>query len=201
MGHPAFGQSVQRVTVQNPMSFPKSGPLLPRLGSMEIDIFDRAIQAHREYYEELSENWRHLDSKAQNSIPLVGILLAVFVAFATRQTASRCVADRVLAIAEIVLLSASASVLIGALSVRECDYPPYSGATQELLEELRGVPVASRQPKLQKLAESELDKWAVATDSVEAVNSRKGKWIKVAHFILLAAVLLFAIFAVIQVLE
>jgi uncharacterized membrane protein YphA (DoxX/SURF4 family) len=55
-------------------------------------------------FKELSENWRHLNSKAQGNIAISGILLAAGIAFLGRGQTLPSIADRVLIVLAVVNL-------------------------------------------------------------------------------------------------
>lgn len=170
-------------------------------GTSDRELLDRAVQAHRDYYQEMSENWRHLDTKAQSSVPLVGILLTAFVAFATKGAGPSHWWDEALAVVVVFVLASSAVLFVVALSVRECDVPPYYGNLQDWLETCRAMPAECRASQLAIYSAKELGAWKASTASVQQVNDGKATWLRRAQICVLISIFLLVFFAVLQILK
>jgi len=106
----------------------------------ELALLRLLVESNRDEYKELSELWRHLDTKAQGVIAIAGILLAAFVAFLTKnQTALPC-GQRMLFITAVVLFTVSIALSVFSLKLRESVGPPHFGGLQTIVTDLLKLP-------------------------------------------------------------
>lgn len=164
-------------------------------------LLKMALDARREEYKDLSELWRHLDTKAQSTVPLVGILMAAFVGFVTKKGGPVCVADRVLSVGEVLLLTATAVLFVVSLTLRESIGAPFLGVLQSMIDDVLKLSPDERAKRMDDLAREELDAWEKCNDSVRLVTEKKSKWLYRGQISICVAILWLAVFAVIQVLE
>ena len=120
------------------MSTSPTSPVEATAHSSDFELIERTLVSHRDYYDELSETWRQLDSKAQSGTALVGILLAAFVAFVTKSQTSFSVADLVLCVVEILLLAAAAVLFVLVIRPTESEPAPFCGKVQAQIKEILG---------------------------------------------------------------
>jgi hypothetical protein len=123
------------------------------------------VEARREEYSELSELWRHLDTKAQGVIALAGILLAAFVAFVTKaQPSPGC--GRVLAVAGVLLFTASLTTAVLSLRIREVVGPPHFGDIESTIDDFLKLPLDERSSRLADLGRQEIADWTKCNEAV-----------------------------------
>lgn len=175
----------------------------PNLLSKASDaaLLRAAIDAWREEYKELSELWRHLDTKAQGAIVLSGILLAAFGTFVTKHSAPFTVADKVLSIIEVTLIAITIGMYAAALSLRESVLPPSSGSLQSIIDDLLGAEISERVTRLDDMAGEEIALWKSCNLSVRSAIESKTSWLWRGQIFACLAIACLAILAVILILE
>jgi len=128
--------------------------------SSEIALLRLLVQFRREEYKELSELWRNVDTKAQGTIALAGILLAAFVAFITKAQAPVCLYERILSLVAVVLFTASMIASVLALRLRKSAGSPYlGGGIESAVLDLLQVEVQDRTDRMPDLIREELSLW------------------------------------------
>lgn len=168
----------------------------------EVALLRFSVEAFREEYKELSENWRHLDTKAQGNIAISGILLAAAVAFLGRAQTVPCVAERVLSVLAIANLALTIVLAVISLRVRWVEGPPHFGATQQMVSDLlRAEDQAARSSRLADLLNEEISQWATCNDESRVAVDSKARVLSWAQLAILGGTMLIGVIAAIRVFQ
>lgn len=166
----------------------------------ELSLLRRSIEFRRDEYKELSENWRHLDTKAQGNVGISGILLAAVVAFLTKGQPLSNVLDRLLVIVAVVSLGATIVLAVRALRVLSTLGPPHFGTMQDIIDDfLKAASPEERSTRLGDLLREELGLWVQCNDDARHAVESKAKLLSQAQYGIVVATLVVAGFTVIRV--
>jgi hypothetical protein len=150
-----------------------------------------ALASYREEYRELSETWRHLESKAQGTVAIAGIFLAGVFAFVRALSESAGIWDKILLLAAVSLLVLSVLSAILALRVRQVAGPPVGDSLDALVKDLLG-PEGATQEDLVAFVRDQTGMWADANKDVHEHNQTKAGHLFRAQILLLIAILVVA---------
>jgi hypothetical protein len=166
----------------------------------ELKLLRLSVEFRRDEYRELSENWRHLDTKAQGNIAISGFLLAAVVAFLSKGQSSIGPLERWVVTGAIVSLAATIYLAVVALRVRITVGPPHFGMMQETIEDfLRAEDPVARTARLADLIREELSLWAGCNEETRKVVNHKAdrlSWAQTAILIATMIVCLITIFRI-----
>jgi hypothetical protein len=102
----------------------------------DFKLLQMAVQSSQDDYKELSETWRHLDSKAQGSIAICGILSAGIAAFASRPESFHSGIEQLLVLGSLFALAAGIFFALATMRLRSVEAAPYSGVIQQMIRDL-----------------------------------------------------------------
>ena len=171
----------------------------PEDPSSELSLLKLLVEANREEYSELSELWRHLDTKAQGVIAIAGILLAAFVAFITKGPIASC-AERTLSIVAISFFTASIGASVYSLKLRESVGPPHFGELQSTIEDFLKRPEEERAKRMPDLIREELSAWRECNDTVRAAIEAKTKLLQWGQVLIGLSIAWLALIAIVRIL-
>lgn len=172
------------------------------LAGDDVALLRFSVEAFREEYKELSENWRHLDTKAQGNIAISGILLAAAVAFLGRTHGVPCVAERVLIVLAIANLALTIVLAVICLRVRWVEGPPHFGARQQMVSDLmQAEEQTARASRLGDLLNEEISQWTASNHETRVAVESKAKVLAWAQLAILCGTMLIGLIAAIRVFE
>ncbi len=163
------------------------------------ELVRESLAAQKEEYQELSETWRQLETKAQGTIAVSGVFLAAAFAFVRQLTASASIFERVLLIVGIALLVLSVSLSIWALRIRRVPKAPIGDAIDRLVSNLEQRGEQISQDRLANLVHEQTRMWRRTNESVQVANNGKAKRVFAAQCLLLSAILVVAVVTIVKI--
>jgi hypothetical protein len=166
--------------------------------SIEEKLQRETLEAYRQEYDELSQDWRNLDTKAQGNITVCGIFLAAIVAFAKDLAAKGTVDERSLLIFTAVLLAVSVGTSLITLIVRPVLGAPLGAAHDRLVADLIRTKATSDAQILNYIRD-QISFWKETNRDLQAANSAKAKVLLTGQILLVFAILAATILIVLAV--
>jgi predicted PurR-regulated permease PerM len=94
------------------------------------------LETYRDEYRDLSESWRHLDTKAQGLGAIAGIFLAAVFTWTHELPASFGRSERILVVGSILLLVLAIVAAVAAIGVRRVAAPPLGDEIGEMVSDI-----------------------------------------------------------------
>ena len=158
-----------------------------------------ALTSYREEYRELSETWRHLETKAQGTVAIAGIFLAGVFAFVRTLSDNASFCDKALLLIAVLLLVLSVLFAILVLRVREVTSPPIGDSLDTLVKDLLS-PGEATQEDLVAFVRDQTGMWADANKETHRHNQIKADHLFRAQILLLIAVVVVAVLTSLSIL-
>jgi hypothetical protein len=166
----------------------------------EISLLRLSVEFRRDEYKELSETWRHLDTKAQGNVVISGILLASVVAFLSKGQGPATGLDRALVTVAVVSLGATIVLAVRALRVQAVTGPPHFGSIQEVIDDfLRAATTEERSARIGGLVREELALWTECNGQIRKSVDTKATRLSWAQNGILLATIIVSVFTIIRV--
>lgn len=151
------------------------------------DFFQLALDRVRYEHEQLSEQWRQLDSKAQSTATIAGIFMAGAFAFLQSSSVQLTVGQKFLFFLVISALVLSIAFAVGSMLVESIPMPPTSGKMSEMLGDILQKPESELDERYDGLLSDTINPWIAVNSSLLHKIEGKGGKIKVSQEALLAA--------------
>ncbi len=164
----------------------------------DVTLIRMIVEARREEYSELSELWRHLDTKAQGVIALAGILLAAFVAFITKTQPSSA-AQRAIYVVGVALFTSSLAMAALSLKIREVVGPPHFGDIESTIEDFLQLPLEERSSRLSDLGREEISEWTRCNETVQHAVEIKARFLSWSQLLISLSIVWLAVLAMISI--
>ena len=168
------------------------------MASIEETLLRETLEAYRQEYDELSEDWRNVDTKAQGNITVCGIFLAAIVAFAKDLAAKGTVDERHLLIFTAVLLAVSVGMSLTTLIVRSVLGAPLGAAHDSLVADLLRTKAIS-DAQISNYIRDPISFWKETNRELQEANSKKAKLLLTGQILLVFAILAATILIVLTV--
>jgi hypothetical protein len=169
--------------------------------SDDLSLLRLALDGNRDYYNEMSELWRHLDTKAQGTIALGGILLAAFAGFITKSERAASCADRVLSVIAVALFTSGIAASALCLRLRQSSVPPHFGTLQSSIEDLLKIDKKDRENRMPDFVRELISAWKVTNEDTSRILSKKSAWLSVGQYLTVLSIVWLAVFAFMKILE
>jgi hypothetical protein len=170
-------------------------------GSSRDRLLTDALQSYRDEYRDLSDTWRHIDSKAQGTVAVAGIFLAAVFAFVRNLvTSAPGTSEKLLLVTGVLLLVAAVILSVFALRIREVVGPPLGqqidGQIRALLQVTDTEELDERVPRF---VGDQLTMWRNANLHAHGVNKAKADLVSWAQFVLLIAMVIVSVLVVLNI--
>ncbi len=164
----------------------------------DSNLIKLCIRSYQDDYKEISENWRHLDSKAQGSIAICGILSAATAAFVSRKTVDLNCFEQILV--TLTLISLAVGILFALLSMqlRAVVEAPYAGTIQSHIKSILKFPNERSNP-VTNLWLNQIDDWEACNSSAKSSLDSKSKHLQVSHWAILIATFLISVTGIFKI--
>lgn len=171
----------------------------PKAENERVKILDDSLDAFKEEYRELSETWRHIETKAQGTVSIAGIFIAAAFAFVhyLSETAPSC--ERLLLGLALALLGLCVLLSIAALAVREVKAAPIGETLYGMVTELVDAGEARDAESIDNFVRDQIGLWNEVNEEVRAVNHSKARYLLCAQVALVAALVTVATLAMIRI--
>lgn len=161
------------------------------------DIFDAVLGSYGDSYKDLSETWRHIDSKAQSVLGASGILVGALVAFAKSGGSAHLPAAAVMAL--MVLLGACVLLALMALWIRSVPAPPTGQELEGLARDLVGASVnGDVSARYLDYLRQRMKAWSDVVRKVSDANSSKAWCVLLSQCALAVAVLVGVVLVIVR---
>ena len=169
--------------------------------SDDLSLLRLALDGNRDYYDEMTELWRHLDTKAQGTIALGGILLAAFAGFVAKgQRPAACV-DRAFSVVAVLLFTSGIAMSALCLRLRQSSVPPHFGELQSSIEDLLKIDKDDRESRMPDLFRELISLWKETNEETSRILKRKSTWLRIGQYLTVISIVWLAVFAIINILE
>ena len=147
-----------------------------------------ALDATRAEYEELCDQWKALDGKAQATGAVAGVLLAGLFAFARDPVQRTVLATALLSVATVLSL-ASAFLVVLAMQIRSIEPPPLGQPIVHMIENVAAKSVDDEElsTRITFLLNDQRKLWVRPIESMRDGLSSKTNWLIGAQWALLGA--------------
>lgn len=169
---------------------------------ISIQLSQNALETYMKEYAELSETWRHLDSKAGTTVTISGVVLGAVFVFVQAKVANSAMTwtgmQKTTIIAAIILLSCSILFSILALRIRNVSM----GVTGENLHDMVNDLKRSHdlnQDRISNFYNDQMVIWQRANEDIHKANNSKARWILASHIALFISMLMFTINSIISI--
>jgi hypothetical protein len=157
------------------------------------DLSEIALETYREEYRDLSETWKHLDTKAQGIGAIGGVFLAASFAWARDGAMSLGDYSRPLLVAGILVLVATMVVAILALLVRRVAAPPLGDETAEMVRDILEKQTIEEAPqRVVALRNDQITAWKDTNNDLASKSHSKATLVTIGQFGLVTAAVLVA---------
>lgn len=166
------------------------------------DLTKLALEAYREEYRDLSETWKHLDTKAQSMGAIAGIFLAAAFAWARDVPSGIGDLSRGLLAGSIALLVATIVLAVFALLIRQVAAPPLGDETADMVQDiLEKQKVDEAAQRLRGLYNDQMTAWKDTNTDTAEHNRSKAGLVAIGQTALVLAAILVAVHSIIAVLS
>jgi len=157
------------------------------------EMLPTALESFRDQFRDLSEGWRHLDTKAQGAGAISGVFLAAAFSWAKEIPDSFGPIQRFILVVCVALLIVAVICSVIALQIRTIQAPPFGSTTANMI---RGM-IRQQHPleiKTMSVAfyNDQMKIWESCNRAMEVHLGKKSRWIRAAHWLLLSSALLVA---------
>jgi hypothetical protein len=143
--------------------------------------------SYEQEFDELVDNWKGIETKAQGTVAVCGIFIAAVIAFATKHTGDFVTLRAVFLSLALFLLIASVVCAVAALLVTSVPNSPRGEDVEDKFKPLLAKDVLE-QSDLSKLGGEIIDKWRSTNVAIHEANGKKADRLFVAQALLLAAI-------------
>lgn len=155
--------------------------------TIRTDFFQLALDRVGYEHEQLSEQWRQLDSKAQSTATIAGIFMAGAFAFLQSSSVQLTVVQKFIFFLIIAALVLSIAFAVYSMLVESIPMPPTSSKICEMLTDLLPQSDSELERRYDGLIADIIDPWVAVNGSLLGKIAGKGGKIKVSQVALLAA--------------
>lgn len=147
-------------------------------------------------YEELSQNWRHIDNKAQSNITISGIFIAAIFAFIKDLSSSFELWQKIVLVADMLALIASVSFSLVALLVRKVQAAPLGEVYSQIVTDLLNVDDFDSDENQRCFINDMIKIWHKTNRETYDVYSKKARYLAYSQYILIVAIILVVILSI-----
>jgi len=167
--------------------------------SINQRLLQEALISYKEEYEEYSDLWHKLDSKAQATISISGIFLAAIFAFIRILSESAACTEKYFLSGSIILLSFTVLCGLGVLWIKSVPCAPYGTAIKEFFDDLLESDQEITPDDIDAFTKDKIDLWENTNNDTYKVITTKGRILLLAHVFLVLAILLVSILTIIKI--
>lgn len=170
--------------------------------NIEETLRREALEAYREDYKELVDNWRSLESKAQGAVAIAGIFIAGAFAFIREIDTNTYLIEKILLVAVILFLITSVAFSVYALKIRAIAAPPFGANVERLVNDLLNIEDQSEiAERLPNYINDQISEWKKVNGEVEIAIESKAERLWRAQRALLYAILTIAVLTLVAILS
>ena len=162
-------------------------------------LLDVSLKAFEEEHRELSETWRHIETKAQGTVAISGIFLAGVFAFIRFRWDDAGSAEALLLVLSMLLIVCSVIGSLMALRVRSVSAAPRGEQLHRLVEDLQDAGEAETPERIRRFLGDQIGSWKSVNEAVQRINSNKAGWLMTAQVFLLAAIVCFGVLTLLAI--
>jgi hypothetical protein len=163
----------------------------PDVAKLRKDLLDQALLYSSKDYDFLNGTYGALDSKAQATFGVAGLFIAGTVALLGTLSGPDDLStlSQVLIVATYVLLVGAVLCSVASLRVRQTNAPLRGSAVSKMTLEFIDLPDEEITDEMRtNWYREQLRVWDDATQSIEAANGAKARWLTVSQITLLVAI-------------
>ena len=160
------------------------------------------IASYKDAYLESTDTWKNLETKAQATIAIAGVLVAAVVAFIEKLTLVFVTLQGVLLAVAVAFLLYSIYYAIMVLKIQHTDAPPYGDFLNETIQRLLTMSDENELKERAEILDAEvIAAWGQVTAKTRTIVKQKAKALWDSQICLIAAIVTGGIVAIIQVLS
>ena len=138
-------------------------------------ILQDSLDSFKEEHRELSDTWRHIETKAQGTAAIAGIFVASVFAFIRFLSEDSAQIEKVLLVFALFFLGLSILFSIAALWVREVTAAPVGDTLHKLVSDLLDAGKAKTAENLDKLVRDQVSIWSDVNEEIHNTNHGKAR--------------------------
>lgn len=186
----ADSSAIAAAAVVTPATSPDPD-ILRRASSARITLADTVLAARKGQYEELSRTWQTIDTKAQATVAISGILIAGLFGL-IRQAAPQSLALSLRVIIAVALFLFLLSLLLATLTlaIRRHKSPHDGAVIERMAMDLWALPDRELQGAIPFFPLDQANLWRAAIHDQRAAFDRKVDYLRVSHVLLATGIFL-----------
>lgn len=151
--------------------------------------YDRSEHEHGE----LSETWKHLDSKAQSTATLAGVFIAAAFAFVRNTALNLDQTEKLLLCGSVVFLVASICTAVCAMKIRPVSMPLSGFNAEKTVDDILAQEETELPLRLQILLKETVHQWSTVNKELNNIVKAKGQCIEWSQTFLFVAAITVAV--------
>jgi len=158
-----------------------------------------ALDSYKQEHRVVSETWKHLESKAQGTIAISGILLAGVFAFVRMVSVASATHEKLLLMSAVLMLLLSVIFAVCVLRIREVAGAPLGDDVRGLVEDLLAGGEVPSPEEISNFINDQAGMWSEVNKQVDAINQCKASYLFRSQKVLLIAIMLVATLTIIAI--